>query len=269
MTSAILTTDRAAAPARGAAPRRAHRASPARAAAPTISHRRETSIGATLVRMGGVALMAVIVALALGIAGAGQPIGLPLAVVAFAGLGAAAVGEANRRWQPRATRSARTARRSPVVRTTPAHAKEGSHMQLQTARYDRFVDVAFWRRTAVRVTVALGATLLVLGLLMPDPLAAPLIGFGLAGILAVRLFAMGAVRSPDAVRTALESRDAGAADDGAARDARPRAAESDGWHTALVDDVLDDSFPASDPPSWGALRPGRPAASVRLAPAGA
>ena len=30
------------------------------------------------------------------------------------------------------------------------------------------------------------------------------------------------------------------------------------WETADIDDVLDDSFPASDPPSWSTLRSGPP-----------
>jgi hypothetical protein len=30
------------------------------------------------------------------------------------------------------------------------------------------------------------------------------------------------------------------------------------WDAADVDDVLDDSFPASDPPSWSTLRSGPP-----------
>lgn len=39
--------------------------------------------------------------------------------------------------------------------------------------------------------------------------------------------------------------------------ARGRQAPS-GWHSARVDDALDDSFPASDPPSWTTLRSGPP-----------
>ena len=54
--------------------------------------------------------------------------------------------------------------------------------------------------------------------------------------------------------------------DGVRPDARPRlattlAAPRRSWHAAEVDDVLDDSFPASDPPSWTTLRSGPPLAA--------
>ena len=35
------------------------------------------------------------------------------------------------------------------------------------------------------------------------------------------------------------------------------------WHGTEVDDVLEDSFPASDPPSWNTLRSGPPTAGAR------
>ena len=41
-----------------------------------------------------------------------------------------------------------------------------------------------------------------------------------------------------------------------------RSAADRATYTVDVDDVLDDSFPASDPPSWTSLRSGPPAARI-------
>ena len=47
-------------------------------------------------------------------------------------------------------------------------------------------------------------------------------------------------------------------------DARPSADAASGrW--GMVDDTLDDSFPASDPPSWTTLRSGPPAEHAPVA----
>jgi hypothetical protein len=74
--------------------------------------RGEASVGATLIRMAAVTLIVVLLALAARFVAATQPITIPVAVVAFAALGAAAVGEANRRWH---RRRRRLARRTPVA----------------------------------------------------------------------------------------------------------------------------------------------------------
>lgn len=71
-------------------------------------------------------------------------------------------------------------------------------MQHGMARFNQFVDDSFWRRASVSITVAISAAFLMLGLLLSDRFAAPLIGLGLAGILTVRLFAMGAGPYPPA-----------------------------------------------------------------------
>lgn len=122
----------------------------------------------------------------------------------------------------------------------------------------RSAPAPFWRRTAVLITAAIGATLLLLGLLLPDAVAGPLVGLGLASILTLRLLAMGDARRVGARRAAGTSAVA-ATRDVAPPEARPRTVATIRWHAALVDDALDDSFPASDPPSWTPLRSGPPA----------
>jgi hypothetical protein len=67
----------------------------------TMIRRRGMSVGAMLVRMTTIALILVLIALAVRPFAVTQPITIPLAVVAVAGLGAAAVGDANRRWRSR------------------------------------------------------------------------------------------------------------------------------------------------------------------------
>ena len=140
-------------------------------------------------------------------------------------------------------------------------------MQIGIERFNHYVDSDFWQRVSVRITAAAGVALLMLGLLLPERFAAPLIGIGVAALLAVRLFAMGPVRgSAPADGSTVEARGVVMTSDGGADDAAPPRAAVDGrWHSALVDDALDDSFPASDPPSWSALRTGGPATGARVA----
>lgn len=66
-------------------------------------------------------------------------------------------------------------------------------MRSATANFDDY-RVPFWGRASVSIVVAASVAFLMLGLLLPESFAAPLIGLGLAGILAVRLFAVGTVR---------------------------------------------------------------------------
>ena len=81
---------------------------------------------------------------------------------------------------------------------------------------------------------------------------------GLAGILTVRVFAMGSGWNPRGRVSALQSRGVAQTIDGGAYEVRPRGAVPGRWQSALVDDALDDSFPASDPPSWTGMHSGPP-----------
>ena len=114
-------------------------------------------------------------------------------------------------------------------------------MKLATARFDWFSDALPWRCASVTAVTSAGMTVLVLGLLLPDRFAAPLIGIGLTALLLVRLHAMGT--GPGALGHArhLEPRSIAALDVGAP-EAPERRVVTDGWHPALVDDALDDSF---------------------------
>ena len=132
------------------------------------------------------------------------------------------------------------------------------------ARFDWFTDVAIWRGATARMVTTVSIALLVLGLLLPDRFAAPLIAIGLSGILVVRLRAMSPSSGSRTAPRALAAR-AVVAHEAAAPAERPRPIATDDWSGAMVDDALDDSFPASDAPSWTALRSGPPAASAHVA----
>jgi hypothetical protein len=94
------------------------------------------------------------------------------------------------------------------------------------------------------VALALGALVLVLKPLLTTSLVTSVLG-GIAALFA--LAALAAI-----VRLV-------ATDILAGTGTQIRRGASAGWHSALVDDALDDSFPASDPPSWTTLRSGPPA----------
>ena len=77
-------------------------------------------------------------------------------------------------------------------------------MQPGNPTHHPILNAALWRRIPVQIAAALSVALLTLGLLLPDRLAAPLVGLGLAGILAIRLTAMGSVRSPHGASGAID-----------------------------------------------------------------
>ena len=56
-------------------------------------------------------------------------------------------------------------------------------------RLVRPVRGSFWRSHWVTIAVAASTASLFVGLLLPDRFAAPLLGFGLVGLLATRMFA--------------------------------------------------------------------------------
>jgi hypothetical protein len=117
--------------------------------------------------------------------------------------------------------------------------------------------------TQLRIAFA-STALLAVGLLLPDRLAVAPIGIGLVGLLALRLFAADPRRSPRPTVSSLTVDRRDPADMTVTPSHRSYSSRgiATGWHSALVDDVLDDSFPASDPPSWNSFRSGPPA--VRL-----
>ena len=129
--------------------------------------------------------------------------------------------------------------------------------------FDEYTGVPLWRSTSAGVTAAASVALLMLGLVLPESVAAPLIALGLAGILAVRLFAGSALRGLHGGHGTVTIPGVTTVRADAAGDARAPGASDDGWHGALVDDALDDSFPASDPPSWSAFRAGPPVSRRR------
>ena len=83
---------------------------PADRPVPSPTRRSWPSIGRALVRIAAVAFFFVLVAVAARPFAATQPLTVPIGVIAFAGLGAAAVAEANRRWQPQRLNSPNGAR---------------------------------------------------------------------------------------------------------------------------------------------------------------
>jgi hypothetical protein len=153
-----------------------------------------------------------------------------------------------------------------LPRATPPRpvTEEGTTMHDASITHVHSAPTPFWRRTGVLITAAIGATLLLLGLVLPDAVAAPLVGLGLASILTLRLLAMGdarrvSARRVSARRAAGTVRAVAPTRAAAPPAAPPRTAPTIRWHAARVDDTLDDSFPASDPPSWTPLRSGAPA----------
>ena len=146
-------------------------------------------------------------------------------------------------------------------------------MQLAVARHHQRVNIPLPSWTPVRAALAVSAALLAAGFLLPDRFAEPLVALGVAGVLAARLSTMSRGWSPRGAASALAMANAAgrrfpttsAVGVGEARTHRGAASA---WSAALVDDALDDSFPASDPPSWTALRSGPPGTNAPVAPVG-
>lgn len=76
-------------------------------------------------------------------------------------------------------------------------------MQLAVPTSHRLSGVPFRPRASMSTVAVVSAALLGAGLLLPDPVAGPLIGLGLAGLLAARLSTMRRGWSPREAAAAL------------------------------------------------------------------
>ena len=148
----------------------------------------DPSLKTTVIRMTILAATLTLVALLTGALNGPHPIAAGAATIAFAGFSAAAVSEALRRRKPRlqSTRSAPSS-----SRTNAGTLSSGRRHDMPGAmnRLDRPGRDPFWKSHWVTIAVAISTASLFVGLLLPDRFAAPLLGFGLVGLLATRMFA--------------------------------------------------------------------------------
>lgn len=187
------------------------------------------------------------------------PGAFPLSVIAFAGLGAAAVSMLLRRagvrhqtpWPGHRAAASPTGVAGAPVEFGPPGAR----------RHERSA-AGTWRGSLLRVLMTLSVASLMLALVVRSPHSVPLLlGVGLSGLFALRLLAgpprgiVGQARPA----TAGVTRPAGPGVDAERVERPPHGGRLD-WAADEVHGAALDSFPASDPPSWSPLRIGAPAA---------